>query len=1270
MTEIDNQPNVDSIDIAGLAGMLRAQQLSFTTDDLIVSHSDVAAGLEKCDRFASVSSIASLLLDTRLQRNCLRLESLQHMAMEVCSGTSTPTQAMLSRWLNALGKESIGRLEDPIDDFHVTPVVFKNRCFRVLSGNWESGIFYLQRVLDVLETLPDESSFNALQRSVIAMLILSERACQRAQLARYAIGNSRSATTISRGMCSAASAAYALFTPQDLHDLGVRSQDLAMFFFTQGQKSTNRSTVVTESTLHTHPIVPHDSDLLLALPTAVSYAIREAVRQFMESNGLARAMNKGLAYAYSQLFHSTKLLGSFPGPILKFAGQGVLTSSIIAAADVGRYIHFLFFLDPLSNSAGDDEQVATQLGNVFEDAAARAFALTSKNADFLSGTTLLIHCGLGRGLVAPIPDKPNSAWRVEFLAAPDVYTLSVLHKFNAQKLLRALDSIDALSSLEFGIYNANGLPDLIAWISYNQGHVVQHSQVPSQARKSRGKMYLPTDIALELRKEAFSIPDVHGVVDPHGEMLTVRRYCASQFSEDNALPVYVSDKFTETAGLPFFALIDGRSWWCEVVPNKAHGDYDRWSMLLGWIPRIASVLSQHRIGEKLTETLLVRVSFHSQVQPVPEMVTAREDADASILATIDIQKKFINLSIGPNFYQALSHPSNTAERALVSSLCNAFATLAGEELDRTELVKLENAIVPNDDARYIHIFNSVAFRDCIPSDTKNSLIFIDDQDYADIRSGLAFRTESRVAGRTSIKTKRTCTTFLNKLVASLEDEICRDLRRFEKRAFIESALLNHELAAKERDLWHRTARANLALHEDKSEAIATIVSHSNSVTEILHACRIAVEMANCECSLTDGHSPGAIDFSRILAKVNVIWQLGGWSDGIHLDAMRPLLKITPLGDVQADTHFESSVLRPFADLGNRDLVQQYVENYESNYEAMDGNGRLWTIDNRFKSAWLNEFGITLEQVFAAIGSIEEDGLERGQLVYAMSKSEIESLLSKILPLDAVYAFNEAFTLCPRDAWRSAPNGFKERDYQPWKFRRQLSLVRRPIVKVDHGHDPVCMISPSLIRESVSYVVQSYYEGAFPLAHQNAKGQGQLFQTCTLLEWYGVRSNQRGTQFCKQVAEALGNLGWEVTNREVQLTEICGQRRVDGFGDLKKYGDVDVLACCRETNRVLIVECKHLQFQKSPGEIAEQLGDYRGKNKPNGKPDDLLKHIKRVEILSQRKQYLGQFLNLESPFCVEGWIVFKHPVPMIHAWRALTPSVQVAVFGDLVVRLQR
>jgi hypothetical protein len=92
--------------------------------------------------------------------------------------------------------------------------------------------------------------------------------------------------------------------------------------------------------------------------------------------------------------------------------------------------------------------------------------------------------------------------------------------------------------------------------------------------------------------------------------------------------------------------------------------------------------------------------------------------------------------------------------------------------------------------------------------------------------------------------------------------------------------------------------------------------------------------------------------------------------------------------------------------------------------------------------------------------------------------------------------------------------------------------------------------------------------------------------------------------------------------------------VDGMGD------VDVLAWTHAGHVVFVIECKHLRFARTVGEVGEQLRRFRGQ--PG---DDLYAHIRRVKWLTENAEALRRKLQLRDGFRICQLLVTETLVPM-------------------------
>jgi hypothetical protein len=486
-------------------------------------------------------------------------------------------------------------------------------------------------------------------------------------------------------------------------------------------------------------------------------------------------------------------------------------------------------------------------------------------------------------------------------------------------------------------------------------------------------------------------------------------------------------------------------------------------------------------------------------------------------------------------------------------------------------------------------------------------------------------------------------------VRMLEDEICTELRKFDRRGVIDFALNNHESAIKDRDNWRRTAAAVLALHDDREATLEKIAEHDGELNGVFQSSRLLVEFAICECPITGGRQPGRLDMSQLMAKVMLLASLGGWSDAVRWDAMEPRLRITPLGDIHANMSFREEILAPYVRVGSdltvKDSVESYAENLKEAEVIEDGPDKM---PDDFRAAFEEQLGSSVAALRKLVDFIEDTGIKRCEAIFRMKRTELvaEVLKSGSFGADEISALLNTLTFKPRPDWRTLPAGCEERDRFPWRFRRRLSMLRLPLLQLEDGEDPELVVAPGIVRDAVTYMTRNYYRGDFPLRQLTPK----------MKKWAGASRDKFGHDFSLEASKRLMELGW-TTEVEVPVNKLLQQKLP------LDYGDVDVLAWRMDTGRVLLIECKDVQHRKTEGEVAEQLADFRGELKPDGKPDLLLRHLNRVAVISEHSDAVAKYVGI-SATKLEGHLVFKNPVPMKFAWSRMEKKLPLHIFSDL------
>ena len=227
-----------------------------------------------------------------------------------------------------------------------------------------------------------------------------------------------------------------------------------------------------------------------------------------------------------------------------------------------------------------------------------------------------------------------------------------------------------------------------------------------------------------------------------------------------------------------------------------------------------------------------------------------------IRVDVDVTRRELSIETDEAFEQGLASPTNVSESALVGAVVSGLLTLASETIT-TRRLELVSLIVRNNSGRDFQSFQGRRFRDFVKHSLPEHAIILDSIDTASLCLGLGWKIRDRAEGP-SIEGQTACTAFLNDLVMWLENELCSQIKVFNRRELIEAAFLaTTKSRTDEQAIWRRTASSMLGLHVDQAAAMATITEHEFKINTTLHASRTLIELAVCECPVEGGKTPGS-----------------------------------------------------------------------------------------------------------------------------------------------------------------------------------------------------------------------------------------------------------------------------------------------------------------------------------------------------------------------------------------------------------------------------
>lgn len=854
---------------------------------LLDQHADVAKDLAGYDPVLTASVFGGLLTDPGLQSNCIRLESLVHLSFLCCKGRKKPPRKVIRRAYRRLGEGLCGMMEDPAEDVFVSLVTTSSGSFRIFEGVWESAAYYLQRVLNVVEGMPDTGNFLSLKRSVEALLRLSEAVAERVQVERYSLGNDSKvdALPLKDFRSTAELRKLVTFSMSELAALGVDTHYLTPFCFSPAGLERLPSEDVGHSTLERCPLARRNGRVHVVLPSAISSTIRRFAIEFVKALGQHEIFEVELAREYRVHLGRQRILGTGQRlPVEFIPWDGGWTSSVVVEIDSGRYLHLEFVMDSLTdfeeegflgfnaNLESIEKAIEIRMNKVIED--------VSIDPNYKGGLTLVVSCGYGRGFAFMGFDSPDPNWRIEGTGAATLQILSWTKEFSPLTLWRILEERDKLNLLNVYLSNANGLLNLIAWVKQNDGHLIPHDQMPSGAGTAESplQMIIDQNALRNMRHDFYRTWDPHRELSPEGKQVLLFKDEPSAFDDDNMRPLYVDVESAISGEMRAVYKTQKRSWWCEVKASEeadAGAYYHHHELVREWLARVVPVLEE-RVAGLPTGPILWTAFFESfgeddnHEKPKPE----RSELLNLITVSVNSEERSVHLGIAASFMGAFRYSDNVAERSIVRAFITGVIALSEEEGEEALCEELTDIVVPDQYARQVHYFNARFFRDFISDLLPSRQIVISKNDDAATNLGLGWRVRSREAGN-DIRGKKKCTSFINELVQDIESEICSIVKEYNRSELVSALILNMEKLVSDKDRWRRTVRAVLSMHGESPSAFDTISEHLAKLSGASLASRILVEIAVCEAPSTGGMVPGQIDLSRLMALAMKVFLLGG-----------------------------------------------------------------------------------------------------------------------------------------------------------------------------------------------------------------------------------------------------------------------------------------------------------------------------------------------------------------------------------------------------------
>lgn len=1192
----------------------------------------------------SVAAAGGLLTVPELQANTVRLEAISHLIVASAAGKKKPSKQDAAHWFRQAG-QVFAHMEDASEDVFVGRVYIDGHNYRVLEGLAEANCHHLQHMLTAVENMPDRGVYAALKQSCRAMLALSDLVCARSGLEAFCCGGEfgLDALPVSDIPTLKTLAARVTFSDDDLVHAGISRGALAVFCLPPSQRNVGFGGYG-DSWLEKQPLIDFQDEIVVALPSAIGTAIRRAVIETCHGAGAEFTLWTALLIAQTEELSLNPAISGLNIPPAEMKRDSYVVPSEPVEFQPGLWFHLVLLTDDFtgfnetgfSRAGPYSEKTQAELQQAINSAAAD----TKARPGFKLGFSLIVLCGFGRGQLVEFT-RPTH-WLTEGISSYDLDVLGWRHDFDIVELLKFLLAEGSAGQMGFPLMAINGLLARIGFAYGNNGHVVPHEAMPDGVEHAM--LMVPTNAHLRLRAEHHARFDKHAVHDAAGDGVVVRRKDGGKRSSQNTQLVYLSHLDARLLRYRGVWRSGSRKWWLETVPlDERSYLYPIFEMQMVWMERLAPILAQHVSG--LPDVLTWKL-----VSPVPPAMRSEEinppsleELKADIRASCDRDGCVVTTEIGLPFFRGLSHPSNVSEVTLVEAFLEQVVALAGGA--EVDLAALLHEIVPSPEARQLHAFAPQDFRDHVHESVPRKIVKISSFDDAALRLGLGWHGLSRPGG--TVKGRDECTRVLNAITVAAEEMFCAHLRQFERYALIRRVVENHEASIIDKSRWERTSGAILDLSANPQKTLGEVFKSIQKANATALSSRIILEAALCESPIGVGFEVADFDLSKLMALAMMIHHLGGYSDAIRYEGMRPEIRISPAGEVQIDVSFFNDIMTPVGE----SFVSRQIDLNRRDYSELLHDPELFPeeqgtdqTDARFAAAWEAEMGISLGDFRKALETLEDRLVKIGQAWEILPRPALLQHLTEYV--DCAEQFVAALELLPRDGWKNIPSPYIDQDRQPWRFRRRLSVARRPIFRLESSPESDVVIAPGMIRDAFRIELHNLYYGQYDLSSIASK---------EMRSWREYIVAKEATEFEDRVVSRLQELGWQA-KRSAKFSHILGRKLSED------PGDIDVLAWHTD-GRVLLLECKDLQFAKTSSEIAKQLYKFRGKTDERGRLDLLGKHLSRMELARKNAAAFQSHLQLPKVE-MDGALVFAHTVPMSFAAERIGHTVTLLTFEQL------
>ncbi len=1220
----------------------------------------LSSRLQPYDVGYTLGCIGALQLVPRNADQAIRIEALAHAAACVTAIAGKPniSAGRLRLICDSPELSSYSWAEDPCDEMFVEEMSFFGGSYRVMPGITEAATFILQHLSKAIflgsRVFAPREFVREARLLLGTALIISEEVSRRAGLAigTLPIAAYREPIVVPDSATLQRLLAAVTFTEQDLRELLSRARipvDVINTYVLNSGSIRPEQFSPDSAPLLSRPLVRANDNLIAVCPSSLLAAARHALILHAQRRGVLDQLSERynaavwdtLKTSLSHVQHEPVPFAPPPG--LSYAGwrEGLFRF------DTDKLMYTILVTDPLTDYSPDavfgnwsDPQLHEALQGRILEVETQIYG----SLPWVNEVLFLVSMqGVGRAGVLGFSELPRysellagSAAHIETMTLAEGGEPLALWKYaQARRILRDRARVVVTSEVdEFQMYR-----------SHKHSFYFSDDVMPNL-------IFIPPGEGGPLRRDVAEKRAWHTV--PAYDRGYFRR--VTSLHDTSQIPIYVayppeSRRAVLLEGLPAYVWI--------IAPRNLPENHAYLSKLYAlildgiayWLWQFTPFL-RHRLEPLAGEVVRLDVELVPDAKwnaaGTDEQYTTDELAQAVKVST-DPELRTICVKVTSAMTELLGTADNRGERELMIPIVRAFNDIVPEErralLTEGELEIAADIYAPLGLKKMLLFLKS----ENTPQLDRRDIPRYRPGQEADVnvvldRLGAHLRSTRPVGPILPEETNEVIKHSVAFFMAELETLVAS----LSPKGLLEYLIRQHEAVSRETAYSRLTLPTRIACYGSVSDIRNKLQEEIPVLSNAALAGRFLIEFVTAVPAR--GYRQISLScFDEMRALASHIVNDGMLSDLVHFELAKMKLSILPSGRLGIDADEYRSAMDSYLGAFAAEEVIRSPQSFSLSWRDRSENKRTNYL-NALDAATSAEFGTSISELLGFLTAVMNIGYQIGP---GVSVLRFEDLIAELrsqtgFPESNVKQYIELFSLGPRTRFYDVTPPHRTEDVYPWRFNRELSYLRRPLIRRRQMDIDEVLWGNRHVEDSKKYLFQLCTSG-----HLRPR-------TPEMRRFSGDTHDRQGDAFNHAVAEFFRSLpGMGVWPKFKKLKTP--------HGTLRAPGDIDVLAADPKRASIYPVECKSLSAARTPFELAtemEQLLDGTGTQRSM-----VQKHILRVEWCQEHLHELLGVLNLDRSlrWKIVPYIVVDQPMVTVHMRRSPIP---ILTFSEIKERMQQ